>query len=127
MLYIIKRILSSLQVSFYDRTYGWDKLHFFQFIRHLLLLPYKGYKFTDRIYDFIPSVLKKFSRNVVCSWNLTALMGLRNHAMLGNVRSLGLKTIQPNVLYLLDASARRIHVMHVRLFCPHTVGSSANV
>jgi hypothetical protein len=95
---IIKPLLGGFQDSVYDPSYGWDKLHFFPFIRHLLLLPNKDYKFTDRIYDFIPSILKKFSRNVVCSWGLTVLMGLRNYVKLGNVSQKAYKGIYPYIL-----------------------------
>jgi hypothetical protein len=64
----------------------------------LLLLPNKGYKFTDRIYDFVTSVLKKFSRNVVCSWSLTVLVGIRNRAKLGNVSQKAYKAMYPHIL-----------------------------
>jgi len=77
---------------------GGENYSFFPFIGHLLLLPNKVYKFTDRIYDFITSILKKFSRNVVCSWSLTVLMGIRNHAKLGSVSQKAFKAIYPHVL-----------------------------
>jgi hypothetical protein len=61
----------------------------------LLLLPNKGDKFTDKIYDFIPCILKKFGRNVICSWSLTVLMGLRNFAKLRNVSQKAYKAAPP--------------------------------
>lgn len=94
-LYIVKWLLCSFQDSVYDRAYGWEKLYIFPFIGHLLLLPNKGYKFTDRIYDFITSILKKFCGNV-CSWSLTVLMGIRNHAKLENVSQKAYKAIYPH-------------------------------
>jgi len=70
LLYITKQFLCGSHKSVYHPSYEWDKLYIPSVHHYLLLLPNKGCWVIDTIYDFIPSILKKFIRNVVCCRSL---------------------------------------------------------